>query len=209
MLDAVSFSLDEETRQQKSSGPSPETAFNVMVKRRHAEVKVSILSAEQMRVLTGQLNTFVNYSFRRSALMQMRWVVTLKSDGQLQARLMVQRFTYQRLRKVPTSSPTASRRSRQIFPALVADLGCRTHTRAVRRAFPQCHLDEQPVHDEDANFTVSIGLTSVVNAINPGENADQCFDHCSFAGVPPSSPRRTHRFSCRNHIFSLVHVFWM
>ena len=41
---------------------------------------------------------------------------------------------------------------------------------------------------------VSIGLTGVVNAIFVGENADQCFDHCSFAGVPPPGPRRTHRF---------------
>ena len=41
---------------------------------------------------------------------------------------------------------------------------------------------------------VSIGLTGVVNAIPAGENADQYFDHCSLAGVPPSGPRRTHRF---------------
>ena len=41
---------------------------------------------------------------------------------------------------------------------------------------------------------VSVGLTSVVNAIPASENADQYFDHCSFAGVPSSGPRRTHRF---------------
>ena len=41
---------------------------------------------------------------------------------------------------------------------------------------------------------VSIGLTGVEKAIPAGENADQYFDHCSFAGVPPSDPRRTHRF---------------
>ena len=38
------------------------------------------------------------------------------------------------------------------------------------------------------------GVTSVVNAIPSGENADQCVDHCTFAGVPPPSPKRTHRF---------------
>ena len=46
-------------------------------------------------------------------------------------------------------------------------------------------------HNSGTTFRnwVSIGLTSVVNAIPAGENADQC-----FAGVPPPRPRRTHRF---------------
>ena len=51
LLVTVSFSLDEETIQQICSNPDPETAFNVMVKRRRAEVKVSTLSAEQKREL--------------------------------------------------------------------------------------------------------------------------------------------------------------
>ena len=58
--------------------------------------------------------------------MPMRWVVTLKENGQLQARLMEQMFTDQRLGKLPTSSPIASRRTRQIFLTLVASLGCQT-----------------------------------------------------------------------------------
>ena len=48
VLVAVSLSLDEETIQQICSNPDPETAFNVMVKRRRAEVKVSTLSAEHL-----------------------------------------------------------------------------------------------------------------------------------------------------------------
>ena len=47
LLVAVSCSLDEETIHQICSNPDPETAFNVMVRRRRAEVKVSTLSAEQ------------------------------------------------------------------------------------------------------------------------------------------------------------------
>ena len=47
VLVTVSFSLDEEPIRQICSNPDPETAFNVMVRRRHAEVKVSTLSAEQ------------------------------------------------------------------------------------------------------------------------------------------------------------------
>ena len=51
-------------------------------------------------------------------------------------------------------------------------------------------------HNSGTTFRswVSIGLTGVVNAIFVGENAEQCFDHWSFAGVPPSGPKRTHRF---------------
>ena len=42
---------------------------------------------------------------------------------------------------------------------------------------------------------VSIRLAGVVNAIPAGESADQYFEHCSFAGVPPSSARLTTIFS--------------
>ena len=128
MLVTVSFSLDEETIQQICSNPDPETAFNVMVKRRRAEVKVSTLSAEQKRELVKgkdkELSTFVKYSvveaalrqgILRSALMKMRWDVTFKDDGSSKGRLVEQGFTDQRLGKIPTFSPTASRRSRQIF----------------------------------------------------------------------------------------------
>ena len=63
LLATVSFSLDEETIQQMCSNPDPETAFNVMAKRRRAEVKVSTLSAEQKRELVEakekELNTQV------------------------------------------------------------------------------------------------------------------------------------------------------
>ena len=128
LLVTVTFSLDEETTQQICSNPVPETAFNVMVKWRRAEVKVSTLSAEQKRELVKakdkEFSTFVKYSvveaashqgISPSALMKMRWVVTFKDDSSLKARLVVQGFTDQRLGKIPTLSPTASRRSRQIF----------------------------------------------------------------------------------------------
>ena len=87
LLVTVSFSLDEETIQQICSNPDPETAFNVMVRRRRAEVKVSTLSVEQKRELVKakdkELSTFVKYSvveaasrqgISPSALMKMRWV---------------------------------------------------------------------------------------------------------------------------------------
>ena len=97
-------------------------------------MKVSTLSAEQKRELVEakdkELDTFVKYSvveaasrqgISPSALMKMRWVVTFKEDdGSLTARLVVQGCTDQRLGKIPTSSPTASRRSRQIFLTLAA-----------------------------------------------------------------------------------------
>ena len=101
----ISFSLDEETIQQKCSNPNPETAVNVRVKRQRAEVKVPTLTAEQRRELVEakdkELNTFVKYSvveaasrqgISPSALMKMRWVVTFKDDGSLKARLVVQGF---------------------------------------------------------------------------------------------------------------------
>ena len=136
LLVTVSFSLDEETIQQICNNPDPETAFNVMVRRRRAEVQVSSLSAEQKRVLVDaknkELNKFVKYSvveaasrqgISPSALMKKRWVVTFKDDSSLKARLVVQGFTDQRLGKIPMSSPNVSRRSRQMFLTLAASLG--------------------------------------------------------------------------------------
>ena len=71
---SVSFSLDEETIQQICSNPDPETAFNVMVKRRRAEVKVLTLPAEQKREFVEakdkELNTYVKYSVVEAASRQ-------------------------------------------------------------------------------------------------------------------------------------------
>ena len=53
---------------------------------------------------------------------------------------------------------------------------------------------------------VSIGLTGVVNAIPAGENADQYFDHCSFAGV---LPRRTQRFPVATTFSHWFACFWI
>ena len=81
--------------------------------------------------------------------MKMRLVMTFKHDGSLKARLVVQGFTDQRLGKIPTSSPTASRRSRQIFLTLAASLGFQTHKGDVKCAFLQGDLDGQRVDDDD------------------------------------------------------------
>ena len=150
LLVTVSISLDEEKTQQICSNPDPETAFNVMVRRRRAKVKVTTLSAEQKRELVRakdkELSTFVKYSvvepasrqgISPSALMKMRWVVTFKDDGSLKARLVVQGFT-------------DPRRSRQIFLTLAASLGFQTHKRDVKCAFLQGDSDEQ--HVDDAFF---------------------------------------------------------
>ena len=60
LLVTVSFSLDD---------PDPETAFNVLVKWRRADVKVSTMSAEQKRELVEakdkELSTFVKNSVVR------------------------------------------------------------------------------------------------------------------------------------------------
>ena len=105
------------------------------------------------------LNTVAKYSvvevaarhgISPSALMKMRSVVTFKDDGSLKALLVEQRFTGHRLGKIPTSSPTASRRSRQIFLTLAAStMGFQTHKGDVKCAFLQGDLDEQPAENTD------------------------------------------------------------
>ena len=94
------------------SNPFPETAFDMMVRRRRAEVRVSTLSGEQKRELVEAASL---QGISPSAVMKMRWVVTFKDDGSLKARLVVQGFTHQRLGKIPTSSPTA-------YPSISSDV---------------------------------------------------------------------------------------
>ena len=69
--------------------------------------------------------------------------------GQVKSRLVVSGCTDQRLGKIPTSSPTASRRSRQIFLTLAASLGFQTHKGDVKCAFLQGDLDEEHADDND------------------------------------------------------------
>ena len=150
MLDSAWLEIKTKTQKvgptvDACSNPYPETAFNVMVKRRRAEMNVSTLSAEQKRVLEqakdNELNTFVKYSvveaaprqeISPSALIKMRWVVTRKGDGQLKAWLVVQGFADQWHCKIRTSSSTVFRRSRQIFLTLVASFGFQKETCSVR-----------------------------------------------------------------------------
>ena len=79
--------------------------------------------------------------------MKLRSVVTFKDDGSLKARLVVQGFTEQGFGKIPTSSPTAFRRSRRIFLTLAASLGFQTHKGDVKCAFLRGDLDEQHADD--------------------------------------------------------------
>ena len=81
----------------------------------------------------------------------------VQGDGSLMARLVVQSFTDQRLGNISTSSPAASRRSRQIFLTLAASLRFQTHKGDVKCAFFQGDLDEQHA-DEDDDDTCVIGV---------------------------------------------------
>ena len=115
-------------------------------------MKVSTLSAEQRIELVEakdkEFNTFCQvFCSRGVALMRMRWVVTFKDDGSVKIRLVVQGFTDQRFGKTPTCSPTASRRSHQIFLTLAASSGFQTHKGDAKCAFPQGDLDEQHADD--------------------------------------------------------------
>ena len=76
--------------------------------------------------------------------------MTFNDDGQWNAQFVVQGFTDQRLGKIPTSSPTASRRSRQFFLTFASSLGFSNSQR--RRAVcvsSRGDLDEQHEDDND------------------------------------------------------------
>ena len=109
--------------QQICSNPDTETAFDVIVKRRRAGVKVSTLSAEQKRELVTlkdkELQTFVKYfvveaasgsrSIAFCSCEKCGWQQRSKMMVNEKTWLVVQGFTDPNLGKIPTTSPTASR----------------------------------------------------------------------------------------------------
>ena len=83
--------------------------------------------------------------------MKMRWVVTTKADDSLKARLVVQGFTDTRLGKIQTSSPTSSRRVRQIFLTTVASLHSQCYKGDAKCAFLQGDLDGAGIREGDSS----------------------------------------------------------
>ena len=111
--------------------------------------------------------------------MKMRCVAAFKDDGQLQARLIVQGFTDQRLGKIPTSSPTASRRCRQIFLTLAVSLGLETHERDVKCAFLHRDFDEQRADDnDDDDFKIELAQPVSDTFCEP---VPGCLESCSWS----------------------------
>ena len=127
--------------------------------------------------------------------MKMRWVVTFKGNGQLKARLVVEIFTNQRLGKIPTSSPTASRRSPQMFRTLAASLGFQTNKGAAKCAFLQSDMDEQHVNDnDDDDFN-----------IEPTQPVSDTF--CELDPALSRKLQKEHHtsvFACRKAVYVLV-----
>lgn len=136
----------------------PEMVFGNLVKRR-SEVKDSTLTPERKTELAkakdNELNTWMQHAVVEAAsrkgipmgaLMKMRWVVKTKADASLKARLVVHGFTDTRLGEIQTSSPTASRRVRQVFLTTTASLAFQCHKGDVKCAFLQGDLEEE---DED------------------------------------------------------------
>ena len=126
------------------------TAFIGLASSRKAEIKVSKLTGDQRKrlpeakakLILGWMKYQVVCAASRQGLsagqlMRMRWVITLKDDDSLKARLVVQGFTDPELGNIATSSPTCSRRARQIFFAASAALQFRVVKGDVKCAFLQ------------------------------------------------------------------------
>ena len=136
-------------------------------------VKASTLTPQKLKELEktkdNELNTWMEHAIVEAtslqgiplnALMKMRWVVTTKADDSLKSRLVVQGFTDARLGKIQTTTPTASRRARQIFLTTAASLHFHCHKGDVKCAFLQGDLKED---DEDVDPADSTTLQEDVS----------------------------------------------
>ena len=92
-----------------------------------------VLTSRALRSLTKS----EEINLDKSAVMNMRWVLTTKSGGMAKARLVVLGFQAHNLTEVETASPTMSKVGRQMLLALTASLGFVLKSGDVSSAFLQ------------------------------------------------------------------------
>ena len=98
------------------------TALVALARQERGEVCVSTLTPQEREELVKakqkEISSFLKHAAVEAAtrfglqcksLMRMRWVITIKSDDSLKARLVIQGFTDQQLGAKPTALPTVSR----------------------------------------------------------------------------------------------------
>ena len=93
----------------------------------------NVLSAKALRSLTLQ----EKLNLDPKTVMNMRWVLTKKSDGTSKARLVVLGFQAANIGEVQTAAPTMARVSRNLVLAVCANYGFRLKARDVTSAFLQ------------------------------------------------------------------------
>ena len=100
------------------------------------------------------------------------WVVALKEDGPLKARLVVQGFTDRR--------PTASRRHRQIFLTTVASLWFQIHKGDVKCSFQQGDLANNVDDDNDDIFKIE-SAQLVSDTFSLRHQFPSCLESCNWS----------------------------
>ena len=98
-------------------------------------------------------------SVHPTAIMRMRWVVTRKSESSLKARLVVLRFAFPESGAKPTTSPTVSRRGRQLFLTVARTQGMRVFKADAKTAFLQGSVGDQELLCEPVSeLSQALGL---------------------------------------------------
>ena len=93
----------------------------------------NVLSSKALRSLTAQ--EYLNLDFKK--VMQMRWVLTMKSDGTSKARLVVLGFQAPNITEVQTAAPTMAKVSRSLILTIAANRGFKLKAGDVTSAFLQ------------------------------------------------------------------------
>ena len=115
-------------------------------------------------------------------LLQMRWVLTWKSDGAAKARLVLRGYQVDNLTSIETAAPTPSRRARHLFLLECARLGLKVYKGDAKAAFLQGDLSDSTVFATPApELAKSLGM-SQAEVIK--------FEKCVYGLV--DAPRRWH-----------------
>ena len=93
----------------------------------------NVLSSKALRSLTSQEMS----SLEPSSVAQMRWVLTVKSDGTAKARLVILGFQMSNITELDTAAPTMGRVGRYLLLSLCANKGYRLKAGDVTSAFLQ------------------------------------------------------------------------
>ena len=189
---AMSLELptDEKSMKQFKRDPVTWTANKL---KKHVEVKMEHLTPEQVEDMKKAKSLEVGQWIQaaackaleehqiapRSQTMRMRWVLTFKSSGAAKARIVIVGFSDPDLGSLSTTSPTMSRRTRQLMMTMASCCGWSQVKCDAKSAFLQT---SENTEEHRSVFAVPVPELAMAMGVEPGRAVQvvkSCYGLCN------------------------------